>query len=476
MARKPLIGTVAENLAMYGTGAINISACRVPVSDADARDVGREITRNVRGLDDGWGMNAGETQTAVQVVRPEGRWPANLLLSDSDEVRAAFPDSAGQQGDVIGTEPSGVTDEIYGKFKGRVPSVARNDSGSAARFFYQAEKDDRCELCDVNIAVSRSPTGTILPKNSAGDVAQDSHLPGSEDKDRPSNSLANSAARNSRRCHPMTPSIAVHNAPTPLQQKIAQNVLSAANLCGSCATGIAQEIVAASRFEPLGSSPSLASIDGFKKTILLRCLASYVESRENTDTILTTTNLRELFGCVFHAIAENTNSEKAGSWENTNPAPKRLWYGAKASKADREEGCDALDDSVLARGNSAQRQERDGEIVDEAGGGFNAARKRKNNHPTVKPTALMAYLCRLVTPPGGLVLDPFMGSGSTGKAAVMEGFRFIGIEREANYMRIAEARVASGVTKAAAARQPGVRDRKRVAVAAGQNDLFAGAL
>ena len=66
-----------------------------------------------------------------------------------------------------------------------------------------------------------------------------------------------------------------------------------------------------------------------------------------------------------------------------------------------------------------------------------------NNHPTVKPTDLMRYLCRLVTPPGGIVLDPFMGSGSTGKAAAIEGFQFIGIEREAEYCEIAKARIAA---------------------------------
>ena len=66
-----------------------------------------------------------------------------------------------------------------------------------------------------------------------------------------------------------------------------------------------------------------------------------------------------------------------------------------------------------------------------------------NRHPTVKPTDLMRYLCRLVTPPGGLVLDPFAGSGSTGKAAVLEGFRFVGIEREAEYVEIARARIAA---------------------------------
>ena len=66
-----------------------------------------------------------------------------------------------------------------------------------------------------------------------------------------------------------------------------------------------------------------------------------------------------------------------------------------------------------------------------------------NTHPTVKPTELMAYLVRLVTPPGGVVLDPFMGSGSTGKAAMCEGFRFIGIELDAGYLEIARARIAA---------------------------------
>lgn len=68
-------------------------------------------------------------------------------------------------------------------------------------------------------------------------------------------------------------------------------------------------------------------------------------------------------------------------------------------------------------------------------------REAGNSHPTVKPTDLMRYLCRLVTPPGGTVLDPFMGSGSTGKAAVLEGFRFVGCELSDEYADIAMARI-----------------------------------
>ena len=82
-----------------------------------------------------------------------------------------------------------------------------------------------------------------------------------------------------------------------------------------------------------------------------------------------------------------------------------------------------------------------------------ADRDAGNVHPTVKPTALMRYLCRLVTPPGGVVLDPFTGSGSTGKAAVLEGFRFLGIELEAEYVEIARARIASAEDKASQPRQ-----------------------
>lgn len=205
MARKPLVSTVAANVLAHGTGALNIDGCRVGAEDGYTENA---VTQ---------GINTARTSYAPAGVRrtfapsSQGRWPANLIHDGSDEVVALFPQSAGQQGDVRGTEPSGVTNGIYGEFAGRVASAARNDTGSAARFFY----------------------------------------------------------------------------------------------------------------------------------------------------------------C------------------------------AKASKKDRGD----------------------------------------NNHPTVKPTDLMRYLCRLVTPAGGLILDPFMGSGSTGRGAVLEAFDFIGIEREGPYFQIAQDRI-----------------------------------
>ena len=107
----------------------------------------------------------------------------------------------------------------------------------------------------------------------------------------------------------------------------------------------------------------------------------------------------------------------------------RFFYCAKASKRDRNEGLDGFEAKYVARDNGFSDKISD------------TNKPRANHHPTVKPTTLMQYLVRLVTPPNGTVLDPFMGSGSTGKACAYEGFDFIGIEQSAEYVEIARARI-----------------------------------
>jgi site-specific DNA-methyltransferase (adenine-specific) len=109
----------------------------------------------------------------------------------------------------------------------------------------------------------------------------------------------------------------------------------------------------------------------------------------------------------------------------------RFFYTAKAAKDDRNDGCDAFD------------QRPAGGMQGRNDGSLGTITLSKNHHPTVKPTMLMAYLCRLITQPGGTILDPFMGSGSTGKAATINGFRFIGIERDPEYHKISEARISN---------------------------------
>jgi len=110
----------------------------------------------------------------------------------------------------------------------------------------------------------------------------------------------------------------------------------------------------------------------------------------------------------------------------------RFFYCPKASKADRDDGCEGFEEKELKAYSdfSGTPEHSKKENV-----------QRRNIHPTVKPTELMAYLCRLVTPPGGTILDPFTGSGSTGRAAVSQCFNFIGIELSPEYAAIAEARI-----------------------------------
>lgn len=119
----------------------------------------------------------------------------------------------------------------------------------------------------------------------------------------------------------------------------------------------------------------------------------------------------------------NGDKPKSPSSYNDLDSASRYFYCAKASKKDRDEGCTGLEEGRFVP------------VV------------RKNTHPTVKPTELMQYLVRLVTPKGGTVLDPFMGSGSTGKATMFENrernakYKFVGIELTEEYLPICEARI-----------------------------------
>ena len=112
----------------------------------------------------------------------------------------------------------------------------------------------------------------------------------------------------------------------------------------------------------------------------------------------------------------------------------RFFYCPKTSKSERHSNLDDHETSVGVNGNKWTDQ-------DYRRGDTKPTTERKNTHPTVKPVELMKYLCRLVTPKGGTVLDPFMGSGSTGMAAKDEGFDFIGIEKEKEYFEICESRI-----------------------------------
>jgi len=491
LARRPLQGTVAANVLAHGTGAININGCRVSSvahragdnsagnghSHANARrtntqSTGHQETSDVRhalhacllssaleraredrqslnsidgcltcphcgdapprlgGVDGqgllqrpndvdiargfsrcprrehilaGLSMPSG-SDTAPHVEQ-QGRYPANLLHDGSDEVEAAFA--------AFGERPTGDV-QSYKRanrdgYSGGMPEYwngeHRGDTGSASRFFYEARLDVRCGLCN-SLCVPDSDTVagckdasnaglTSSARPSAADGSARRNVPEHSrrevaDNERQATLLVDNAARSFTQCHQPKPSTARQNAEAWPLEKIVQNVRSAATLCASCATAIAQSLARARSSRDSRSLPLVGFINASHEKILNRCLALYVEGRESTDIILTIPSLSTLFGSVFHAIAESTRQASAASSVNTESVPTRFHYSSKADAADRAD----------------------------------------SRHPTIKPVALLRWLVRLVTPPGGTVLDPFAGSGTTGEAAMLEGFDAVLIERD----------------------------------------------
>jgi len=256
VARKPLIGTVPQNLTEFGTGAMNINACRIP---GEPWFYGNQPKLNGARYQPG---QLTPTERHAENIHggQDGRWPANLIHDGSDEVKALFPESKGQQGDLMNhskdrESPNG----IFGKMSAARNFEARGDSGSAARFFKSCQFDEE----DIEFA--------------------------------------------------------------------------------------------------------------------------------------------------------------------------RMYYCAKTSRTDRNEGCEHLESGPL---NWSSGDQNPGSFQSEG-----TDRSSPNNHPTVKPTDLMRYLIKLVTRPGGHVLDPFCGSGSTGKAAMLERMIFTGIDMDPHNIEISEARI-----------------------------------
>jgi DNA modification methylase/transcriptional regulator with XRE-family HTH domain len=169
LARKPLIGTVAENVLQHGTGGLNIDGCRIEPT-GERLGGGSELPKTFS-KPDGWdrpwmhdeqhtAAHAAKVSANVERATELGRWPANVCHDGSDQVLAAFPDAPGQQGDLSGHSKDRLSKGIFGDMKAARDAMARLDSGSAARFFYcaKASQDDRNEGLED------------LPLRSAGEV------------------------------------------------------------------------------------------------------------------------------------------------------------------------------------------------------------------------------------------------------------------------------------------------------------------
>jgi DNA modification methylase len=139
---------------------------------------------------------------------------------------------------------------------------------------------------------------------------------------------------------------------------------------------------------------------------------------------------------IFHGQSSTSFSDSGSA--------ARFFYTPKASKRERNAGLEGMEKKQTTGGGGLTANTKDDGTLEtaSAGGKYGSIKAyQQNNHPTVKPIALMEYLIRLITPPQGTVLDPFMGSGTTGIAAKNLGFNFIGIELDQEYFEIAKNRI-----------------------------------
>ncbi len=401
LCRKPLIGTVANNVLKYGTGGINIDGCRVDYqSDYDksqATPQGKCTSNIAKG-----GRPDLDNEGRYDFERPEqkGRFPANLIHDGSDEVVGLFPETGnGNNGKPYNYQ--GKTYQVNGFIESNSPQAPSNfnDTGSAARFF---------KTCQPDLYLTPKHDTMSAWKNMYADTAE---------------SLL-------KTIQATTENTALWNVvglPEEQNDLLVKSAVSHADTCEILTALVLAGIkTLASNQEALQVIRD--SIGNYKECILLLNLAWNVASQENTDITQITTSLMKSFGFANHATIESTN-------ETIRSEPRQLIYAPKASKSERNMGCEGLAEREVFRAGHGNLES------DDVTTRFRT--NMKNHHPTVKPLALMRYLCKLITPPHGMVLDPYMGSGSTGIACKLEGFDFTGIEIDPEYIKIAEARINS---------------------------------
>lgn len=344
-ARKPLIGTVAENFMQHGTGAIHIDACRVGSGEVRQSSTGG-LAHKASPV---YGAFANDEVKAISTT--EGRWPANVIHDGSQEVVGLFPETPGQQRSVGPNNGAKTSVNVFGNYGPREHFEPRNDSGSAARFFKS------CPFTEDDLSWTRSPAPVADECLSLSSEAAVTVL-----------SLAVEAS---------TPRLVLQK-----QSFQAPSTTVTESELKTIATLVTELIQSLEKRSWQGLRP--------EKLTLSCILASIAADPTPTGTITITISLQISNGSAelvtFNTIATNLVPGESA-------LESRLFYTAKAD-------------------------------VDERLG---------SKHPTVKPTDLMQWLVRSVTPKGGTVLDCFAGTGTTGEAAWREGMRAILIEREPEY-------------------------------------------
>ena len=355
LARKPLRGTVADNVTAWGVGALNIDGTRVahdePIKMMKAQTNKESMTGNGK-------FGQAGRHSDVMELKPSGRWPSNVIL---DEEAAQVLD--GQSGRSVSKRSNRGAVEVFrdnGNWRGESTERGHSDSGGASRFFYvaKASKAEREAGLDGTCTVKYNIDKSILGGLSWNDVS---------------------------------------TAAVLLLRRVTSDLVAMKWHIGESGESITALYPSDSLF--------ITSMETNKITALKTC---NLLMHSLTNDCTADANCVKTDGTSH---AENAESLKAWMLSITN------------GKTELALGAVNVVLTTLLQVNETEPLQRN------------------NIHSTVKPIALMRYLVRMVTPPGGVVLDPFMGSGSTGCAAVREGFDFVGIDLTPEYVAIAQKRI-----------------------------------
>jgi DNA modification methylase len=403
LARKPLDGTVAANVQRWGTGAINIAACRV---GSEARPV-MVRTETVVGANAMSGASTGATSSGETTSL--GRWPANVILSHSPDCTdgACVPGCAAamldKQAPACGEgsrkprTPSRTKtpNETYNELGTKHDAFGHEDGrGGASRFFYCAKA-----------STAERERGLEFKTIDSGELYALEHVTYPDSKW--VNAVLNQAL-------PADTAASAQKATVGSTIRCSDGSVWSMCWCGSPSTDL--------------SRPDMTSIieTRISSTIDRKTWNSSPELHTN-GRIAAAFGARALGGSPAGYVVEVSESTP-----RTGISRERvIRYTANAEAATSPE----------SRLTSAPKRP-------------DVRKGRRNTHCTVKSIALMRWLCRLITPPGGLVLDPFTGSGTTGCAARLEHFRFLGFEQDPAYVEIAFSRIAAHAPEEPEAEQP----------------------
>jgi hypothetical protein len=433
MARKPFPGTVAANVLAHGCGGLNIDQCRIPTDDKLG---GGMVSMGRPKVSEGWDRpwmhdpavterKKQESSEKVKLAESLGRWPANLILDDAaarllDEVSGELH----SQDPRTRSRKTDKTNKLFGSpFHDSVGKGAGyGDVGGASRYFLVVKHDDDTGVTQV----AQSDFSMYNTPVERGAICGQEKIKGvdtSVGKRTESNadSLNTDGYGNSITglFHPDTISI----TKTATHSIMIFPILSASTSMniGTCTIETESDIswLTALNIESVSDAGNgnFLMTTSDDQQVLIKATVKIANGQHSQNGASKTESITE----PTHKNGDNETPNGYGTTQrNGAPNSPRFFLNVAADE-------DALRFAYVPKASKRDRSS-DGVV--------------NNIHPTCKPRQLMKWLCRLVCQPGGTILDPFLGSGSTGVAAVLEGFSFIGIELDEEYISLAEKRIA----------------------------------